>query len=444
MEDSYRRIAIDILTTFETDNKTLKEIFNLKLKNKNLSDVIKNRCRVTVNEVMRLRGILDVFIVKFSSRPIKNIQLDALTILRIASYEMLFDVLIPNFAAVHSSVELGKTIVNKKAGSFINAVLRNLDRDQNKKPLSINNILDNYSEFGYPKWLVKKWKKKYGVNKTKKLCRYFLNNVPMHIRLSKEFRGSDNFIKILNNYNIEVKQNNFFPNYFEIIKGQKNILSTKLFKEGHISIQDPAAGAVIRLLDPKEGDLILDVCAAPGTKSLFLAEEVGPNGFIRASDKNIYRVSEGESDLNRTMKKNIKWSVLDACKDKFPLTKKILIDVPCTGTGVLSRRPDIKWRLKEKDINKMSTTQFSILSHMSNFLLPGGIIVYSTCSLEPEENQLIINKFLNEKENFTLIPSDSFLSKQWVDSNGFFMSIPYLTKSDAIFGAVLMKKNEEV
>mgnify|MGYP003331902525 FL=1 len=92
----------------------------------------------------------------------------------------------------------------------------------------------------------------------------------------------------------------------------------------------------------------------------------------------------------------------------------------------------------------MSTTQFSILSHMSNFLLPGGIIVYSTCSLEPEENQLVINKFLIEKENFTLIPSDSFLSKQWVDSNGLFMSIPYLTKSDAIFGAVLMKKNEEV
>ena len=439
MDNSYRLIAIDILTTFETDKKTLKEIFNLKLKNKNLSSVTKNRCRVTVNEVMRLKGILDFFILKFSSRPIKNIQLNTLNILRIASYEMLFDDLIPNFAAVHSAVDLGKTIVNKKVGSFINAVLRNLDRDQSKEPLLINNILDSYSEFGYPNWLVKKWKKQYGINKTKKLCRYFLNKVPMHIRISREFIDNDNFIKILNDYNIKIKQNNFFPNYFKIIKGQKNILSTKLFREGQISIQDPAAGAVIRLLDPKKGDLILDVCAAPGTKSLFLAEEVGPNGSIRASDKNIFRVSEGELDLNRTMKKNIKWSVLDACKDEFPLSKKILIDAPCTGTGVISRRPDIKWRLKEKDIKKMSAIQFSILSHMSNFLLPGGIIVYSTCSLEPEENQLLINKFLKEKDEFSLISSDRFLSKQWVDSNGFFMSLPYLTKSDAIFGAVLMK-----
>jgi len=439
MDNSYRLIAIDILTTFETDKKTLKEIFNLKLKNKNLSSVTKNRCRVTVNEVMRLKGILDFFILKFSSRPIKNIQLNVLNILRIASYEMLFDDLIPNFAAVHSAVDLGKTIVNKKVGSFINAVLRNLDRDQSKKPLSINNILDIYYEFGFPNWLVKKWEKQYGANKTKKLCRYFLNNVSMHIRISREVIDNNNFIKILNDYNIKIKENNFFPNYFKIIKGQKNILSTKLFKEGQISIQDPAAGAVIRLLDPKKGDLILDVCAAPGTKSLFLAEEVGPNGSIRASDKNIYRVSEGELDLNRTMKKNIKWSVLDACKDTFPLSKKILIDAPCTGTGVLSRRPDIKWRLKEKDIKKMSIIQFSILNHMSNFLLPGGIIVYSTCSLEPEENQLLINKFLKEKDEFSLISCDRFLSKQWVDSNGFFMSIPYLTKSDAIFGAVLMK-----
>ena len=117
MDNSYRLIAIDILTTFETDKKTLKEIFNLKLKNKNLSSVTKNRCRVTVNEVMRLKGILDFFILKFSSRPIKNIQLNALNILRIASYEMLFDDLIPNFAAdsihlsAHSSEYLFPNIV---------------------------------------------------------------------------------------------------------------------------------------------------------------------------------------------------------------------------------------------------------------------------------------------------------------------------------------------
>ncbi len=113
---------------------------------------------------------------------------------------------------------------------------------------------------------------------------------------------------------------------------------------------------------------------------------------------------------------------------------------PCTGTGVLGRRPDIKWRIKNKDINSMNQLQLSILNHMSNFLIPGGRIVYATCSLEPEENIYVVKQFLSKHRDFTLAPSNSFLPKHWVDSDGLLMTMPYRTKSDGLFGAVLLKK----
>ena len=122
------------------------------------------------------------------------------------------------------------------------------------------------------------------------------------------------------------------------------------------------------MLKPVNGDIILDVCAAPGTKSLLMAQKVGNNGKVFASDKDSSRVGLGISDIKRHKNKNIQWSVLDATKDTFPMAEKILIDAPCTGTGVIGRRPDIKWRLKEKDFQIMKNIQISILNHTTKFL----------------------------------------------------------------------------
>ena len=222
--------------------------------------------------------------------------------------------------------------------------------------------------------------------------------------------------------------------------GQNKVLDTNLFRAGMISIQDPAAGAVVNLIDPQKGESILDVCASPGTKSLFMAHKVGPSGIIFSSDVNEDRVDKGKSDIKRHKCNNIKWSILDATKDNFPLSKKILIDAPCTGTGVIGRKPDIKWRIKKKDIKILKDLQLSILNHMSNFLLPGGKMVYATCSLEPEENKILVKQFLSSHKDFSLSPSNSLLPKHWVDSDGFLVTMPYKTKSDGLFGAVLLKK----
>ena len=240
---------------------------------------------------------------------------------------------------------------------------------------------------------------------------------------------------------IDISEYKDLKYFFKVNSGREKILDNSLFKSGIISIQDPASGAVVNLVDPQKDEFILDVCAAPGTKSLLMAQKVGVNGKIYAYDINNRRVSQGKKDILRHNYKNIDWYVADASKDEYPTYKKILIDVPCSGTGVIGRRPDIKWRLKEGDIKKMSVLQKSILANMSKYLEPGGKIVYSTCSLEKEENEDVVNNFLAERKDFKLVVSNSLLPDNWITSNGFMFAFPNNTKTDGLFAAVLQKVN---
>lgn len=435
-----RKMAVNVLSSFDISNDKLSLIIerNLKMNNLSISEI--KRGRVIIMEVIRSRGILDYIIEKCSKKKINQIQSKLRNILRLGCYELLFDDFIPDFASIHSAVDLAKMMINKKSGSMVNAVMRNMQRQQKKDSKWVDSIINNNVELAYPKWLIKKWQKQFGEIKTAKLCSAFLNKSSMFIRVDESQIKINDAIKLLNKSNIEIKQNNLLTNFLEIIKHQDNILDNELFKTGIVSIQDPASGAIAELVNPQKGDSILDVCAAPGTKSLLMSQKVGPEGKVYASDINKKRVKKGKDDIERHNNNNIIWSVLDATKDKFPLCKKILIDAPCTGTGVIGRRPDIKWRIKNKDIKSMSLLQKSILDHMSKFLIPGGKLIYSTCSLEPEENINVVNYFLMKHQDFTLLSSDAFLPSTWVDSNGFLMTMPYKTKTDAFFAAVLIKK----
>tara|TARA_X000001036_G_scaffold196964_1_gene185540 strand:+ start:4035 stop:5357 length:1323 start_codon:yes stop_codon:yes gene_type:complete len=437
---SSRKMATKILNSFDTNNEKLSLIIERNFKNNHLPSSEIKRSRVIINEVIRRRGILDYIIEKCSRKRINQIQPKLRNILRIGCYELLFDNFIPDFASIHSIVDLSKKVINKKTGAMVNAVMRNIQRQHKNNPKWVDSIIKKKVHLGYPEWLVKKWTKQFGKLKTDRLCSNFLNKTSMFIRLDENQLEINDVINILNESNIELKQHNELKNFLEVIKGQDKIIDNELFKSGILSIQDPASGAVVSLVNPQIGDTILDVCAAPGTKSLLMSQKVGPNGKIFASDKNIKRVEKGINDVNRHKKDNISWSILDATKDEFPICKKILIDAPCTGTGVIGRRPDIKWRINKKDINTMARLQESILDHMSDFLMPGGKIIYSTCSLEFEENTEIVKKFLFKHQDFTILPSNALLPSSWVNSDGFLMTMPYESKTDALFAAILLKK----
>ena len=438
--DLTRKMSVDILSAFDTNNDRLPIIIDKYINRYEVPFSQKKRSKVTVNEIIRNRGLIDHIIEDSSSRKMRNIQPKLKSILRLGCYDLLFDEIIPDFAAIHSSVDLGKNLISKKSGAMVNAVLRNMQRERVSNPTWLKKFKSNNIELSCPKWLVKKWRGQFGETNTKKLCESYLKKSPMFLRVDTKQISIKKAIILLNQSAIEVERYDILNNFLKVLSGQDKVLDNNLFNCGIISIQDPASAAVAEMVQPVNGDIILDVCAAPGTKSLLMAQKIGSNGRVLASDKDSSRVEIGKSDIKRHKNKNIQWSVLDATNDTFPMAEKILIDAPCTGTGVLSRRPDIKWRIKRNDIQSMRKIQISILHHMTKFLKKGGKIVYATCSLEPEENESVVNEFLSNNKNFSIIPPNTFLPQDWVNSDGFLMTMPYETGSDGLFGAVLQKK----
>ena len=435
-----RKVAYNILNHFDSLKEKIPVLLDQSF-NK-YSGILKkdrNRIIVSVNQVIRFRGLLDHIIEEGSKRKIKHVNPKLRNILRLGLYELLFDDMVPDFAAIHSSVELAKKNINKRSSSMVNAVMRNIQRlsdinDNWKKTLKRDKVY-----LAYPDWLIKKWGLQFGNNKTMKLCTTLLTKNDMYIRLNLEKLNVEKMHYSLNKEEIYVSQHKDIKYFFKVNSGKEKIFDNSLFKSGIISIQDPASGAIINLVNPQKDEVILDACAAPGTKSLLMAQKVGVNGKIDACDKNPNRVFQGKKDVLRHNYKNIEWFVADASKEKFSLYNKILIDAPCSGTGVIGRRPDIKWRLKEVDIKKMSVLQKKILLNMSNYLEVGGKIVYSTCSLEKEENEDVVYDFLAKRKDFKLVVSNSLLPDNWINSDGFMFSFPNKTKTDGLFAAILQK-----
>ena len=436
-----RKVIYSILNSFDHRKEKIPNLFFQKFKKySHLSRKDKHRIRVCINEIIRYLGLIDHLIEVGSERKIRHVNPKIRNVLRLGIYELVFDDMTPEFAAIHSNVELAKKNINKRSSSMVNAVMRNIQRlsqkNSNWKMLLVKEKID----LAYPKWLWKKWEDEFGKNVTKNLCAEFLNEKNIFIRLDIDRCSVEKMLSALNQSNIKVIQHNHFKLFFKVVLGQKNILDNNLFQEGIISIQDPAAGAIVELINPQKNDFILDVCAAPGTKSLFMAQRVGEGGRIFSCDNSQKRIDKALKDKSRNKFNNIEWHLLDATKDKYPLQEKILIDAPCSGTGVIGRRPDIKWRLRKSDIQRMANLQKSILKNISNYLKPGGKLIYSTCSLEKEENQDVIDHFLKYKSDFELIGTNSLLPNNWVNSRGFMFSFPAKTNTDGLFAAVLRKK----
>ena len=436
-----RKVIYSILNSFDHRKEKIPNLFFQKFKKySHLSRKDKHRIRVCINEIIRYLGLIDHLIEVGSERKIRHVNPKIRNVLRLGIYELVFDDMTPEFAAIHSNVELAKKNINKRSSSMVNAVMRNIQRLSQKNSNWKMSLVKEKIDLAYPKWLWKKWEDEFGKNVTKNLCAEFLNEKNIFIRLDIDRCSVEKMLSALNQSNIKVIQHNHFKLFFKVVLGQKNILDNNLFQEGIISIQDPAAGAVVELINPQKNDFILDVCAAPGTKSLFMAQRVGEGGRIFSCDNSQKRIDKALKDKSRNKFNNIEWHLLDATKDKYPLHEKILIDAPCSGTGVIGRRPDIKWRLRKSDIQRMANLQKSILKNISNYLKPGGKLIYSTCSLEKEENQDVIDHFLKYKSDFELIGTNSLLPNNWVNSRGFMFSFPAKTNTDGLFAAVLRKK----
>ena len=357
-----------------------------------LSNLDINFISELVYGVVTWKLTLEYIIQKYSKTKIKKMSDWVKNILYLGSYQIIFLDKVPKSAAVNESVNLCKKY-NFKSVGLVNAILRKIEKSDYKEISNITNSITRISlKYSMPEWIVKKFCDEYGEEETANICQNLNLRPNISVRINR-LKGK-----------MDLGEKGILED-FRTITGTKNITKTKEYIEGNITIQDEAAGLSSFVLAPKEGEIVLDACSAPGGKTTYLAELMHNKGKIVAWDIYEERLKQVEQNAKRLGIDIIQTEVHDATKLKEEYVEKfdkILLDVPCLGLGVIRRKPDIKWNRQEDDIKEISDIQFNILKTCSKYLKKNGTLVYSTCSMLKEENDAIIEKFIKE-ENFETV-----------------------------------------
>lgn len=353
-----------------------------------LSNLDINFISELVYGVVTWKLTLEYIIQKYSKTKIKKMSDWVKNILYLGSYQIIFLDKVPKSAAVNESVNLCKKY-NFKSVGLVNAILRKIEKSDYKEISNITNSITRISlKYSMPEWIVKKFCDEYGEEETANICQNLNLRPNISVRINR-LKGK-----------MDLGEKGILED-FRTITGTKNITKTKEYIEGNITIQDEAAGLSSFVLAPKEGEIVLDACSAPGGKTTYLAELMHNKGKIVAWDIYEERLKQVEQNAKRLGIDIIQTEVHDATKLKEEYVEKfdkILLDVPCLGLGVIRRKPDIKWNRQEEDIKEISDIQFNILKTCSKYLKKNGTLVYSTCSMLKEENDAIIEKFIKEEK----------------------------------------------
>ncbi|SHI04288.1 16S rRNA (cytosine(967)-C(5))-methyltransferase RsmB [Sporanaerobacter acetigenes] len=445
MTKNAREVALNILIEIDEKGAYSNIVLN-KIGREKLSKLDENFVRELVYGVLENRLYLDWVIKKFSKIKLKKIEPIILEILRMGVYQIVLMDKIPDSAAVNESVKLAKKYSHIGSAKYVNGLLRNVSRNKD----SIREIdLEDKKEYlrikySHPEWMINRWLEEFGEEFTEDLCRANNTRPKLNIRINTLKIKREQLKYILESKGYIVSNTNYASDGL-IIENPQGIIDIEEFKAGFFIIQDESSMLVSQILDPKEGSLVLDLCSAPGGKTTHIAQKMNNHGKILARDIYEHKLKLVQENSNRLGIDIIKTEKFDSIELDENLIEKVdyaLIDAPCTGLGMIRRRPEIKWNRTENDIVNMSDIQYKILKNASKYLKSGGTLVYSTCSIEREENIDIINKFISENEDFKLVSVDNLLdSKENVSTakDGYIELFPHIHGTDGFFVAKLLK-----
>lgn len=437
-----RSAAYEILLQVARKNAYASELLHSQA-HQGLSPADHGLATELVMGVLRWLSVLDDEIARRSSQPLEKLDLEVLTALRIAVYQLTYLERIPASAAVNESVELVKRARKHSAAPFVNAVLRKIARERSEpipEIASSTSTQEIARRFSHPEWMVERWVHNLGMEAAQAICAFDQRVPETAIRMTRA--GESEQLKAAG---IELAPGRLLKSARIVCSG--NITAVRGFREGRIAIQDEASQLVALLVG--RGSAILDCCAAPGGKTRILAEG-NPHAAVIATELHPHRAR-----LLRRLVRNQHVAILAADVRSLPLSisfDRVLADVPCSGTGTLSRNPDIKWRLRPEDLVDLSMRQSAILRSAMERVLPGGRIVYASCSLEPEENEVVIEEALREDASFHLIDCRTELQRLRNDGElvlddlssmlrgPYLRTIPGIHQSDGFFAAILEKR----
>lgn len=425
MIDKTREIALKILYKIEKEEAYSNIALNEEIKQnrKKLDEKDIGLISEIVYGVTTWKLTLDEIIKKHSKIKLKKISDWILNILRMGIYQIVFLDKIPKSAAVNESVNLAKRYGHSSSSNFVNAILRKVEKKDYEDFFEIKNDIERISKTtSMPEWIIKELLNNNSIETIEKICKNSNIKPKITIRINKIKITKDELKQKLQEQKIDYKETEYED--FLILEKLKDIENMELFKQGFFTIQDISAGLTAKILNPKPGENILDACSAPGGKTTYMAELMQNKGNIQAFDIYEHRTKLVMKNANRLGINIIETHIKDATVYEEKLAKrfdKILLDVPCLGIGVIKRKPDIKWKRKFEDIEKISNIQSKILENCSKYVKDGGYLLYSTCSILKQENEDIILKFLENNKDFEIVDKEIYNITPDNQKDGFFI-----------------------
>jgi 16S rRNA (cytosine967-C5)-methyltransferase len=439
--EGVRGLAVKILNRVERTDAYLNRLLDNEMKNTELEGPDKALLYEIVHGVIRWMGRLDWILNGFYkgtfSKAIPNLKNG----LRVALYQILFLDRVPDYAAVNEAVEFVKKLQGAKPAGLTNAVLRNIIRNKDgiRYPNPDDDLIGYLSAFySHPSWMVKRYLERFGREETEELLNANNEKPYLTLRLNAVRSQPDEFKSLLDSVRLRYNAGRYLPEFFKL-QNLTNITSWEYFTRGYFNIQDESAGLACRLLRVSDDMRVLDLCAAPGGKTAYIAALMHDKGEIFAIDRYDSRLKILRKNMQRLGLKSIHTIETDALDYNDEPFDRVLADVPCMGSGTLSKKPDIKWKKDIFDLRGLNDLQYNLLSKAGSLVKPGGVVVYSTCSIEPEENFAIVERFLSANSNFKLESAKDKFPEDILDEHGCIQTYPHRHKMDGAFAAKLVK-----
>lgn len=444
---SCRELAVEILLKVDERKAYADILLDHALKTARLSPQDRALLTQLIYGTLRWRGKLDWRLSRVLQRPLAGMNGYLRNLLRLTLYQLFFLDRIPDYAAVNEGVELAKRRSGGKAAGLVNAVARRLLREKDRpEDLPEGAAAQRLSvQWSHPEWLVKRWLDYFGTEETEALLRADNEEPPLVLRANRLKGDREALLRKLGKAGVEAVPSPWSPQGI-ILKTGSPVAKLPGFAEGLFQVQGEASQLVAFLLDPKPGERILDACAAPGGKTTHLAELMEDRGEIVATDtsaRGLEKVKENVRRLGLTCVNAAHADLTQGLKGKLAGPyDRMLADVPCSGLGTLRSHPEAKWHREEKDVERLSRLQRNLLEQLHPHLKPGGVLVYSTCTLAREENEEVVEDFLRQRDNFALEKAADYLpdaAQQMVRGN-YFLALPHRHGTDGFFAARMRKK----
>jgi 16S rRNA (cytosine967-C5)-methyltransferase len=417
------------------------------------TDLPDERDRALAGEIatgaIRWQAAFDHVIEAFTGRPAERLDAEVLDVLRITIFQLLYLDRVPASAAVNDAVNLVGRARKRSASTFVNAVLRRVSRERFKLPLpprpsstDREAALDYLSiTLSHPRWLASRWLDRYGLEAAESWCRFDNAPAALTLRANRLRTTRDALAAALRDAGVQTRPAAFAPD--GLIVEQGNPLLTPLAAGGLFVVQDEASQLVSVVTGAKPGERVLDVCASPGGKTTAMAADMEDAGLVVAADVRARRVQLLEQTVRASGARTIRVVRANAAGG-LPFGAefdRVLVDAPCSGLGTLRRDPDIKWRRREDEFPTLVRLQLQILDAAAGAVRPGGRLIYSTCSSEPEENDQVVAAFLEMHADFRASPLPALPppAQALVDGAGRLRTLPFRDGLEAFFAAALVK-----